>query len=112
MHMGSFATIGQSSASNLNHIIFNNGVHDSVGGQPTVGFQIDFKGIANSCGYKNTIKAKNLTELKSALEFSLNNTGPNLIDVWVKPGNRKDIGRPKSTPQENKIEMMKFLLEE
>lgn len=110
MHMGSFATIGQSDASNFNHIIFNNGVHDSVGGQPTVGFQIDFQGIASACGYKNTLKVQDFDELKSAIEFSIQNRGPNLIDVRVKPGNRKDIGRPKSSPQENKIEMMNYLL--
>jgi phosphonopyruvate decarboxylase len=54
MHLGTMSTIGQNGPSNLKHILFNNGVHDSVGGQPTVagneGFS--FCKIALGCGYK------------------------------------------------------------
>lgn len=111
MHMGSMANIGQSKAANFTHIIFNNGVHDSVGGQPTVGFEIDFSKIANSCGYKNTFTVKDKTDLNNTLQSCINNEGPNFIDVWVKPGNRSDIGRPTTSPSENKMEMMKYLLD-
>ena len=51
MHMGSMAITGQSNAKNLIHLVFNNGVHGSVGGQPTVGFNIDMPQIATACGY-------------------------------------------------------------
>lgn len=53
--MGSLATIGQSGAKNLKHIIFNNGVHDSVGAQPTAAGSDNFSfcKIALGCGYKN-----------------------------------------------------------
>ena len=51
MHMGSMAITGQSGAKNLIHLVFNNGVHGSVGGQPTVGFDIDMPTIATVCGY-------------------------------------------------------------
>ena len=54
MHMGSMAIIGQSSVKNLIHMVFNNGVHGSVGGQPTVGFNIDMPQIAVACGYAST----------------------------------------------------------
>lgn len=54
MHMGALATIGQSEVPNFKHILINNGVHDSVGGQPTGALNdtFDFLGIAKSCGYK------------------------------------------------------------
>ena len=42
MHMGGLTTIGTSKAKNFIHILLNNGVHDSVGAQPTVGFDISF----------------------------------------------------------------------
>ena len=53
--MGSLATIGQSGAKNLKHIVFNNGVHDSVGAQPTAAGSENFSfcKIALGCGYKN-----------------------------------------------------------
>ncbi len=40
MHMGNFATIGKAQPHNLKHVVLNNGVHDSVGGQPTAGLAI------------------------------------------------------------------------
>ena len=36
MHTGSLGIIGDLKPSNYKHIIFNNGAHDSVGGQPTI----------------------------------------------------------------------------
>lgn len=52
MHMGSLAIVGQRAPRNYIHIVFNNGAHDSVGGQPTVGLDIDIPEIAKACGYK------------------------------------------------------------
>ena len=55
MHMGALATIGQSEVPNFKHILINNGCHDSVGGQPTVGFgqTFDFLEIGKACGYRS-----------------------------------------------------------
>ena len=54
MHMGGMASVGQSNCENLKHIIFNNGSHDSVGGQPTdaASDTFSFSQIALGCGYK------------------------------------------------------------
>jgi phosphonopyruvate decarboxylase len=54
MHMGAMATIGQNCSPNLKHIIFNNGVHDSVGAQPTdaINPSFSFLNISLACGYK------------------------------------------------------------
>jgi phosphonopyruvate decarboxylase len=109
MHMGSLAIIGQSNAKNFTHIIFNNGVHDSVGGQPTVGFKIDFGSIAYACGYKSFSKAKTKNEIIEAIETSNDIEGPHLIEVCVKSGNRDNIGRPTKSPRNNKEAIMKYL---
>ena len=45
---------GTSKISNFIHIVLNNGVHESVGGQPSVGFDINFTKIARNAGY-NTL---------------------------------------------------------
>ena len=107
MHMGSFAINGQSSAENLIHLVFNNGVHDSVGGQPTVGLGVSLCAIATACGYVSAKTAVSMDEIVKALEFVESNPGPHFIDIHVRPGNRKDIGRPTTTPVENKLAFMK-----
>ena len=109
MHMGSIAVLGQSNAKNLIHIIFNNGVHDSVGGQPTVGFKINFSEIANACGYLSSATVISEAQFKAALQKAQSMPGPHLIDVHVRPGNRSDIGRPTSSPNDNKNAIMRYL---
>lgn len=109
MHMGSLAINGELNPNNLKHIILNNGAHDSVGGQPSVGFNINFPEIAKNCNYKEIFNVKNKEELKKALPLFLNNNQLSLLEIKVKKGARKDLGRPKTTPIENKKDFMKFL---
>ena len=109
MHMGSMAITGQSKAKNLIHLVFNNGVHGSVGGQPTVGFNIDMPQIATACGYVTAKRVTTKEDLQKSIISSKLTDGVTFIEVRVRPGNRADIGRPTSTPAENKMAMMKFL---
>lgn len=109
MHMGAMAITGQSNAKNLIHLVFNNGVHGSVGGQPTVGFNIDMPKIASACGYATSIRVVTVDELKNAIASARKADGASFIEVQVRPGNRANIGRPTSTPAQNKTAMMQFL---
>ena len=109
MQMGGMATIGTRNPSNMVHIVLNNGAHDSVGGQPTVGRQIDLCGIAKACGYGNVEKASTKEELDAILKDKNTFDKLTFIEVLVRKGARKDLGRPKTTPQENKKAMMEFL---
>jgi phosphonopyruvate decarboxylase len=109
MHMGSMGIIGASSCPNYKHIIINNGAHDSVGGQATVGFDIDFIAIANGCGYKTALRAENESELIAHIEKIKKTKSPALLEVRVKTGSRKNLGRPTGTPIENKHNFMEFL---
>jgi phosphonopyruvate decarboxylase len=110
MHMGSLAIIGQSAAANLIHVVFNNGVHDSVGGQPTVGFSVNFCGIAKACGYVSAVEVKSREDIIKALAYAGRSAGPHFIDIHVRPGNRSDIGRPTTAPEQNKIAIMQYLI--
>lgn len=109
MHMGSMAIVGNKAPKNYIHIVFNNGAHDSVGGQPTVGLKIDLPAIAKAVGYKATYTVDNKKGLNDILCESQNLEGPVLIEVKVKKGNRKDLGRPTTTPIQNKEALMNFL---
>lgn len=109
MHMGGMAIIGDYCPKNLVHIVFNNGAHDSVGGQPTVGQRIAIESIAKAVGYSLAVSVDTRDSLLFALNH-LNNTeidGVALINVNVRKGNRKDLGRPTTTPQQNKNALMK-----
>lgn len=109
MHMGSLGITGMSGLSNLVHIVFNNGVHGSVGGQPTIGFDIDFCQIALACGYQSATQVKSLSEISESLMSNSVASGPRFVEVQTRPENRANIGRPTSSPVENKIELMKHL---
>ena len=109
MHMGSLAINGMSGLKNFRHIIINNGVHDSVGGQPTVAFDIDLPEIAKACGYKTAASCSSATTVGPLLESLLESTGPSVLELKVNKGSRKDLGRPTSTPQENKLAFMQFV---
>jgi len=109
MHLGALTTIGTKAPENFKHIIINNGAHDSVGGQDTAGFKIDFCKIAQACGYNKTLVANNKNELEQSLNIIKDSKGPSLLEVRIKKGARKDLGRPTKSPIENKIEFMEFL---
>jgi len=109
MHMGSLAIIGSSKINNFKHIILNNGCHDSVGGQPTVGFSISFTDIAKGCGYEIALEARSLSEISQKMETLKSASAPALLEVKVTKGARSDLGRPKISPKENKANFMRFL---
>lgn len=106
MHMGSLAVNASVSPDNLVHFVLNNGAHDSVGGQPTVASDLSLDKIASSCGYKNCFSCSNPGELKKALQEVAENKVLSLIEVRVKKGSRKDLGRPTVSPVECKKAFM------
>ncbi len=109
MHMGGMAIVASKAPKNYVHIVFNNGVHDSVGGQPTVGLDIDLCAMAKAVGYKVAYSTDNKVELISILGSVKKQNGPSIVQVCVKKGNRKDLGRPTTTPVQNKEALMEFL---
>ena len=109
MHMGSMAIVANKAPKNYVHVVFNNGAHDSVGGQPTVGLKIDLPAIAKAVGYKATYSVDSKAELECVLAKVNSFESPSLLEIKVKKGNRKDLGRPTTTPIQNKEALMNFL---
>jgi len=111
MHMGSLAIVASKKPANYIHVVFNNGAHDSVGGQPTVGLKIDLPAVAKAVGYSSAHTVATKGELISELSIlkSRKREGAVLLEIKVKKGNRKDLGRPTTTPIENKEALMQFL---
>lgn len=109
MHMGNMAIIASMKCKNYVHVVFNNGAHDSVGGQPTVGLKIDLCAVAKAVGYVVTYSVETMEELKAKLAEIKIAEGPVFLQVCVKKGNRKDLGRPTTIPIQNKEALMAFL---
>lgn len=109
MHMGGMAIVAEKAPENYIHVVFNNGAHDSVGGQPTVGLDIDFCAIAKAVGYKSVFSTDNRDKLVAILSELKPMKGPVFLQICVKKGNRKDLGRPTTTPIQNKEALMAFL---
>lgn len=107
MHMGSLAISGQSGCNNFRHIVLNNGSHDSVGGQPTVGFSVDFLSIAKACGYSYATSEYMINDIEKALLEIQDVRGPAFLEIRVASGARRDLGRPKNAPINNKLSFMK-----
>jgi|TARA_Y100000310_G_C20677805_1_gene814103 phosphonopyruvate decarboxylase len=109
MHLGSLAIIGQKKPKNFKHIIFNNGSHDSVGGQPTAAFGMDFPAIARACGYNQAWTVESEQDIIEKMDLIKSVEGPVLLEIKVNKGSRKDLGRPTTTPIGNKKDFMGFL---
>jgi len=109
MHMGGLVSTAYYSGSNFVHIVINNGVHESVGGQPTLINKVDIKNLALACGYKKAYSVKNTSEFNQVCESNALGNGAVLIEYVVKPGARKDLGRPSESPKTNINNLMRCL---
>ena len=109
MHMGGTAIVGASGLANFKHVILNNGVHDSVGGMPTVGMRVSFTEIVKACGYTQARRVERHEDLAEGVAQLRSAQGPALLEVMVQKGARSDLGRPKTSPVENKIAYTEFL---
>ena len=107
MHLGNLTSTGQSRAKNLIHILLNNAAHDSVGGQPTCADKVDLPSIAKACGYVSFKSISKLDELPNYIQQIKSLAGPHFLEVKIKKGSRSDLGRPTSSPIQNKEAFMK-----
>tara|TARA_B100001027_G_scaffold41997_2_gene26940 strand:- start:7751 stop:8881 length:1131 start_codon:yes stop_codon:yes gene_type:complete len=109
MHLGSLPIIGAISPKNLIHVILNNCAHESVGGQPTVANEIDFEKLSSALNYKNFFQSSNVKQINDCWSQLIDSEGPSLFLINIKSSSRKDLGRPESSPIENKESFMEFI---
>ena len=105
MHMGSLAIIGQNANDNFKYILINNGAHESVGGQPTVAFNIEIDVILKAVGFYSVFNATTKEEIELGIK-NLKEKGLNALIIYTKQGSRPDLGRPTTIPKENKKVIM------
>jgi phosphonopyruvate decarboxylase len=109
MHMGAAALAGSVSARNFRHVVLNNAAHESVGGMPTCAGSVDMAGIAAACGYRRIFHAETAEELDAALKEMTATDGAAFLEVKCSLGSRNDLGRPATSPRDNKLALMRTL---
>lgn len=106
MHMGAMAVIGASHPANFVHILINNQAHETVGGMPTVSKTVDWAMLARACGYEKIAAAETQEQLKQILIEAKNTAQLTFVEVKCANGARNDLGRPTTTPWQNKQSFM------
>ncbi len=106
MHLGAMAVIGANRPANLIHIVLNNEAHESVGGMPTVADRVDLCAVARACGYPCALSVDSPESLERALAKAVAAGQLTFLEVKCALGARSDLGRPTTTPQENKAAFM------
>lgn len=109
MHLGAMAVIGQRKPRNLVHVVINNGAHETVGGMPVCEGGLDLCAMAMAAGYRSVCRANSPETLLDAIDAAMAAGELAFIEVMCAVGARDDLGRPTTTPQENRDALMGFL---
>jgi phosphonopyruvate decarboxylase len=100
MHAGAVALIGTLKPRNFIHVLINNGVHESVGGQDITSTSYNYMGIAASTGYATVHRVSVVEELSSLMPLLLNTAGPHFVLCETSVAVPSEIGRPSGSPQQ------------
>ena len=111
MRLGAMATIGAYGPANFHHLLLDNGVHESTGGQATVSEATDFARIALACGYVSAMETDALASVTSWL-LAAPQSGPRFARVLTKPGSPHDLPRPSVTPVQVRTRFMQHFCSE
>ncbi len=109
MRMGALATNAYYRPANLFHLLLDNNIHDSTGGQATVSHNIDFTGFAAGASYPVSKEARSLADLKAYFEAWKENPKMTFVYLKIAKGSKKELGRPTIKPYEVKERLMAFL---
>lgn len=106
MHMGSLGVIGSRLLKNFKYILNDNNSHESVGGQPTCSNSLNIPQILKAFGFKEVILASTREEIKQGIKRMRQEEGLAMV-LHTKQGSRNNLGRPTTTPLDNKSSFMK-----
>ena len=109
MHLGSLTSIAILKPKNFRHILMNNEVHESVGGQKTAAKELDMTAIVNSLESSKIFNAETPADLEQKFIDFVSCPGPSFLEVKIQSGSRENLGRPRIKPVDNKENFMKFL---
>jgi phosphonopyruvate decarboxylase len=98
MRLGALATIGYERPANLVHLLLDNEMHESTGGQSTVTHSVDAAGVAAACGYPDVRHLHGVDDVAALLADDLPSC--TFAHVKIRSGVPDDLPRPAVTPAE------------
>jgi phosphonopyruvate decarboxylase len=98
MRLGALATIGHERPPNLVHVLLDNEVHESTGGQATVASTADLGGVAHACGYPRVVRATSAAQVHDLV--AANAPGLAFIHVKTSASGEPPPPRPTTGPAE------------
>ena len=106
MRLGALGTVGAMAPRNLWHLLLDNSVHESTGGQATVSATVAFADVAAACGYRSCLDTDSAAELAPWLELP---DGPHFARLLTRTGTPQDLPRPKMSPPQVRERFMRYI---
>jgi len=108
MRLGAFATLGAYGPPNLRHLLLDNGVHDSTGGQATVSPSVSFAEVAAACGYAGSLETDDPARIGGWLREPAA-SGARFARLLIRAGTAHGLPRPSMSPVEVKQRLLRQL---
>ena len=105
MRMGNMATVGAHGGDNFYHLVLDNHVHESTGGQATVSTVVDFQKVAMACGYRSVTSGAGYPDIGDFLQAN----APAFMLIETSPGVPEGLPRPSVKPADVARRLMKHL---
>ena len=106
MNLGSLTTIASQKPKNLIHVVFDNSVHESTGGQPTNSNFVNIEKIAKVCNYNHTFTVRTKNNFLKILHKIKKLKGPIMIVVKIQQSGGEKSKRVKILPVKIKERFM------
>lgn len=109
MRLGAQSIVGYEAPANLTHVLLDNAIHESTGGQATVARSVNFPAIAAASGYADINSVASPEQVGAIIRVANNSGGARFIHVPTVPGIPDDLPRPTITPAEVAIRLREFM---
>ena len=109
MRLGAQSIVGYEAPTNLTHLLMDNAIHESTGGQATVARSVSFPAIAAASGYREVHSLANPQAVGELLAAENKSGGARFMHVPTLPGIPEDLPRPSIKPAEVARRLQEFL---
>ena len=84
MRLGTLVFVGAMAPTNLLHIVLDNGIHESTGGQASLSAGVDLCAVAAACGYMSCAEVTSTEALANAVKAARSRQGPHFIRLHTR----------------------------
>jgi phosphonopyruvate decarboxylase len=109
MRLGAQSIVGYEAPQNLTHVLLDNAIHESTGGQATVARSVSFPAIAAASGYNEVHSMAEPHAVGELLATTNASQGARFVHVPTLAGVPENLPRPSVTPAEVAQRLRKFL---